>query len=75
MAKTQKLKKLGGSVATVLPKAMLDRFNLGAGDEVHVIETAEGLLITPFDPDFSDAMAAYERGAKKYRNALRQLAH
>lgn len=75
MAKTQKLKQLGGSVATVLPKAMLDRFNLGAGDEVHVIETADGLLITPFDPDFADAMAAYERGAKKYRNALRQLAH
>lgn len=75
MAKTQKLKQLGGSVATVLPKAMLDRFNLGAGDEVHVIETAEGLLITPFDPDFADAMAAYERGAKKYRNALRKLAH
>ncbi len=74
MAKTQTLKKVGGSVSTVLPKAMLDRFNLGAGDQVHVIETAEGLLITPFDPDFVDAMKAYERGARKYRNALRELA-
>lgn len=74
MPKTQTLKKLGGSVATVLPKAMLDRFNLGAGDEVYVVETADGLLITPFDPDFADTMAVYERGAKKYRNALRQLA-
>ena len=74
MAKTQKLKKIGGSVATVLPKAMLDRFDLAAGDEVHVIETDQGLLITPYSPDFAKAMAVYERGAKKYRNALRALA-
>jgi antitoxin MazE len=59
----------------VLPKAMLDRFHLEAGDEVFVIETSEGLLITPFDPDFTHAMEAYRHGAKKYRNALRLLAH
>ena len=70
----QTLKKIGGSVATVLPKSMLDRFHLAAGDEVSVIETKDGLLITPFDPEFATAMEAYERGAKKYRNALRQLA-
>jgi putative addiction module antidote len=70
----QTLKKIGGSVATVLPKSMLDRFHLEAGDEVTVIETSHGLLITPFDPDFAEAMAAYRRASKKYRNALRQLA-
>lgn len=70
----QKLKKIGGSVATGLPKSMLERFHLEAGDEVTVVETADGLLITPFDPEFAAAMAAYERGAKKYRNALRRLA-
>lgn len=70
----QTLKKIGGSVATVLPKSMLDRFHLQAGDEVTVIETADGLLITPFDPEFAAAMAIYERGARRYRNALRELA-
>ena len=73
MQKTTKLKQLGGSVAVVLPKAILDRFHLAAGDEVHVIETDDGLLLTPFDPDFDDAMAAHERGERKFRNALRQL--
>jgi hypothetical protein len=33
-----------------------------------------GILITPFDPDFADAMVAYDEAAKKYRNALRELA-
>ena len=58
----------------MLPKSMLDRFHLEAGDEVNVIETSDGLLITPFDPEFAAAVTAYERGAKKYRNALRKLA-
>lgn len=73
MVRRQTLKKIGGSVATVLPKSMLDRFHLEAGDTVNVVETGEGLLITPFDPDFADAMTTYVRGAKKFRNALRQL--
>src|SRR5690242_9876845 len=73
MVRRQRLKKIDGSVVTVLPKTMLDRFHLDAGDDVYVVETHEGLLITPFDPDFADAMTAYARGAKKFRNALRQL--
>jgi len=74
MVKRQTLKKIGGSVATVLPKQMLERFNLAAGDEVTIRETPDGLLITPLDPDFVEAMKVYERGAKQYRNALRALA-
>lgn len=71
--KSLKLQRLGGSVAAVLPKPMLDRLHLEAGDEVHAIETADGLLLTPFDPDFADAVAIYQRGARKYRNAIREL--
>lgn len=73
MQKTIKLSKLGGSVALVLPKAMLERLHLAAGDEVHVIETDDGLLVTPFDPDFEEAMVLHERGERKFRDALRQL--
>lgn len=74
MVRRQTLKKIGGSVATVLPKSMLDRFHLDAGDDVYVVETDKGLLITPFDPDFEEAMEIYARGAKRYRNAMRELA-
>jgi bifunctional DNA-binding transcriptional regulator/antitoxin component of YhaV-PrlF toxin-antitoxin module len=43
-----------------IPKAMLERYRLAEGDRVHQVETEHGILITPFDPDFADAMAAYE---------------
>ncbi|MEM8600545.1 MAG: AbrB/MazE/SpoVT family DNA-binding domain-containing protein [Bacteroidota bacterium] len=74
MTQTQKLRKLGGSVATIIPKPMLDRLRLEAGDEIFLVETEDGLLLTPLDPDFADALAVYERSAKKYPNALRRLA-
>ena len=73
-SRRQTLKKIGGSVATVLPKSMLERFHLEAGDEVLVVETDKGLLVTPFDPEFEKAMKNYTYIAKKYRNALRELA-
>ena len=74
MVKKVTLRKMGGSVGATLPKDMADRLHVAPGDEVFVVETENGILITPYDPDFQNAMAAYERTASKYRNALRELA-
>jgi hypothetical protein len=41
---------------------------------VFVIETDEGILLSPYDPEFQRAMDAYRRTASKYKNALRELA-
>jgi putative addiction module antidote len=68
------LRKMGGSIGATLPKDMAERLHLDAGDEVFIVATDRGLLITPYDPTFDQAMAAYRRGAKKYKNALRELA-
>jgi putative addiction module antidote len=72
--KRQTLKQIGGSVATVLPKSMLERFNLEAGDEVTIVETDQGLLVTPYDPEFDQAMQHFAQISRRYRNALRELA-
>jgi putative addiction module antidote len=68
------LRQVGGSIGATLPKDMADRLKVEAGDEVFVVETEQGILITPYDPTFDAAMAAYRRTAGKYRNALRELA-
>ncbi len=73
MAKKIVLRQMGGSIGATIPKEIAERFHLNKGDEVYVSETAEGILITPYNPDFDEAMAVYEKGAKKYRNALREL--
>jgi len=67
------IRRIGNSSGLTIPKDLLDRQHLEEGDHVHLVETEDGLLITPYDPDFEDAMEAYEEGAKNYRNALRTL--
>ena len=73
VVRTITLRQAGGSIGATLPKDMADRLNIQAGDEVFVVETERGILITPYDPTFDKAMAAYKRTASKYRNALREL--
>ena len=68
------LRQVGGSIGATLPKDMADRLHVKPGDEIFAVETERGILLTPYDPAFEKTMAAYERTASKYRNALRELA-
>jgi putative addiction module antidote len=74
MVKQTRVRRAGGSLAATIPKDMVDRLQLEAGDSIFVVETDRGLLLTPFDPKFEQAMDLYRRGAQTYRNALRELA-
>jgi putative addiction module antidote len=75
MLKQIRLRQAGGSVSATLPKEMADRLSLGAGDEVLAVETADGILLTPYDAATLEAVSTGRRIAKRYRNALRELAH
>jgi putative addiction module antidote len=74
MVREVKLRQVGGSVGATLPKDMADRLNLAVGDRVLAVETDRGILLSPYDPTVEKALAIAARTAKKYRNALRQLA-
>lgn len=68
------LRKAGGSVTATLPKAIADRMNVAAGDKLYIIETDRGVLLTPYDPEFNEALEAFEQVRKQYRNTLKRLA-
>lgn len=71
---TLKIRKVGNSLGAIFPKEVLQKLNLQEGDTVLVTETPDGVLLTPYDPNFAQAMAAYRKVNNNYRNALRQLA-
>jgi putative addiction module antidote len=71
---TLKLSQVGNSTGLVLPKELLSKMGLSRGDSVYVSESAEGLVISPYDPKMAKLLEIAERGEKKYRNALRELA-
>ena len=68
------LRKMGGSVGATLPKDMAERFHLAVGDEVFVVETAHGILLSPYDPDVEEGLEIAAEILKRYQNALRELA-
>ncbi|MEW6753129.1 MAG: AbrB/MazE/SpoVT family DNA-binding domain-containing protein [Candidatus Latescibacterota bacterium] len=74
MIKEVTFRRHGGSLGTTLPKAMTDRLNLRAGDHAYAVETEDGILLTPFDPEFRRVMELEAGVSKRYRNALSQLA-
>jgi putative addiction module antidote len=71
---TLKIRRVGNSQGITLPKELLQKLNVREGDSVFVTETADGIQLTAYDPEFEKAMAAYRKVSSKYKNALRELA-
>jgi len=69
-----KIRKIGNSLGAILPAESLSSHELEEGDEVLVSVDADGIRLTPYDPDFEASVKAARLGMKKYRNALRELA-
>ncbi len=74
MVRNVRLRRMGGSVGATLPKDMAERFHLEAGDQVLMVETAHGILLSPYDPDVEDGLAIAAVAQRRYQSSLRKLA-
>ena len=68
------VRRVGNSLGITLPRTVVVNYHLAEGDELHLIETDEGVVLTPFDPKFAEWVRAYERTNKRFRNTLKVLA-
>ena len=71
---TVKLTTVGSSTGLVLPKEVLERMRVSKGDLLHVIETPNGIELTPYDPDFAAQVEIAEQVMRADRDVLKQLA-
>jgi len=69
-----KVRKVGNSLGVTLPAEAAKELKVQEGDQLFLTEAPGGYRITPYDPDFADAMVAAESVMARYRNALRELA-
>jgi putative addiction module antidote len=70
-----KLRKIGNSLGVVLPKEALARLNASEGDTLVLTEAPDGgFRVTQNKGDFAHQMALAEDIARRYRNALKELA-
>jgi putative addiction module antidote len=74
MASTVKITTIGNSVGIVLPKEVLSRLHVEKGDSLYLLETPEGIQLTPYDNDFAAEMEVAKRVMRKHRDVLRKLA-
>ncbi len=74
MANTLTLRKIGNSYGVILGRDLVDRLGLEEGDTLFVVRTGHGIELTPFDPEFAEAVEAGRDYMRRHRNAMRELA-
>ena len=73
MTATIKLLKTGDTIGTTFPKEVLRVLGAGEGDTLHVVETPQGVLLTP-DAEFAAMMDIADEIIDRDRDALKALA-
>lgn len=68
------IRPFGNSAGVTLPKDTLEKYDLDKGDRIFIEETERGIMLTPYDPGFAEVVEIAHSVAKRYRNALRELA-
>ena len=74
MVRMLKLTTVGNSTGVVLPKEILERLRVGRGDFLYIVETPDGIELTPYNPDFAKQIELAEDVMREDRDVLRKLA-
>jgi putative addiction module antidote len=69
-----KLRSVGTSTGVILPKEFLHRLNVKKDDTLHAVETPDGYLLTPYDPEVEEQVRLGLELMAKRRNIFRALA-
>ncbi len=74
MTETSKVRRFGGSLGVIIPKSVAESMALKEGDDLFIVSTAEGISVTPYDPDFADTLEDAREFMRTHRNAFKELA-
>ena len=69
-----KITAIGNSAGVILPKELLARLRVDKGDEIHALETPDGIRLTTYDPTLAAQMDVAEKIMRDRRDLLRKLA-
>ncbi len=68
-----KLTTVGNSTGLILPKEILQRLRIEKGDVLYVLETPNGIELTPYDPEFGEQVETAEQVMRDDRDVLKKL--
>jgi putative addiction module antidote len=73
MTQAVKIRKIGNSLGVTLSEQVRE-LGLKEGDSLYVVKTATGFELTPFDPDFAEALDTAREFMRAHPNAMKALA-
>jgi putative addiction module antidote len=73
MTSRTKVKRIGGSLALIVPKVVVDSMDLKEGDEMFISSNQDGMNVSPFDPEFAAAMEDAREFMRSHKNAFNEL--
>ncbi len=68
------VRKIGNSYGVIIPKADLDRMGVTEGDALYLVNTPDGVRLTPYSPELAEVMDATRDYMNRHRDALKELA-
>jgi putative addiction module antidote len=68
------VRKIGNSEGIIIPKEVLDRVGVRAGDSLELREEDGKIVLVYQDADLAEQLKAARIGMEKYKVALRELA-
>jgi putative addiction module antidote len=71
---TVKVTAIGNSTGIILPRELLERLRVQRGDRLNVVETPNGIELSPYDAEFAARMDLAEQIMREDRDVLRRLA-
>jgi putative addiction module antidote len=71
---TLKLTTVGSSTGVIIPKEMLKNLKLNKGDSLYAVETPDGYVLTPYNPEIEEQIQKGRQFMKQYRETFKALA-
>ncbi len=74
MTSTVKVTSVGNSTGSILAKDVLAKLRVEKGDLLFITETPNGIVLSPYRPDFAKKMEIAKTIMRENRDVLRRLA-
>lgn len=73
MKEPAKIRKFGGSLGVILPKHIVESAAIKEGDNIFITSSPEGIHISPYDPDFQEALEDAREFMRTHRDTFKAL--
>lgn len=73
MAVVVKVRKVGNLLGVILSREVVESLGVREGDELFAVKAPDGIRLTPYDPDFANAIESTRDYMRRHRDALHEL--